>query len=76
MCLFMYYSLRYVTICLFIYCSLGHVTIYLFIYCSLSLVTMCLLAPPAERERSFSNADSSVVVRRRPSSASTFHLKY
>ena len=36
------------------------------------------LAPPAERQRSFSNADSSVVVRpssvRRPSS--TFHLKY
>ena len=32
------------------------------------------LAPPAERQRSFSNADSSVV-RRRPSS-STFHLKY
>ena len=43
------------------------------------------LAPPAERQRSFSNADSSVVRprprrRRRPSSSSsstsTFHLKY
>ena len=37
------------------------------------------LALPAERQRSFSNADSSVV-RRRPSlsssSSSTFHLKY
>ena len=42
------------------------------------------LAPPAERQRSFSNADSSVVrrrpsssvvVRRRPSSSSTFQLK-
>ena len=33
------------------------------------------LAPPAERQRSFSNADSSVVVVRRLSS-STFHLKY
>ena len=28
------------------------------------------LAPPAERQRSFSNADSSIVVRRRPSSSS------
>ena len=28
-----------------------------------------LLAPPAGRQRSFSNADSSVVVRRRPSSS-------
>ena len=37
------------------------------------------LAPPAERQRSFSNADSSVVRRRRrpsSSSSSTFHLKY
>ena len=38
------------------------------------------LAPPAERPRSFSNADSSVVRRRRrrrpSSSSSTFHLKY
>ena len=33
---------------------------------------MPFLAPPAERQRSFSNADSSVV--RRPSS-STFHFK-
>ena len=29
------------------------------------------LAPPAERQRSFSNADSSVVRRRRPSSSSS-----
>ena len=29
---------------------------------------LCFLAPPAERQRSFSNADSSVVRRRRPSS--------
>ena len=33
------------------------------------------LAPPAERQRSFSNADSSVVRRRPPSSSSTFHIK-
>ena len=36
------------------------------------LVSSGFLAPPAERQRSFSNADLSVVVRR-PSS--TFHLK-
>ena len=34
-----------------------------------------LLAPPAEWQRSFSNADLSVVVHRRPSSSSTFHFK-
>ena len=34
-----------------------------------------LLAPPAERQRSFFNADSSVV-RPPSSSSSTFHLKY
>ena len=35
-----------------------------------------LLAPPDERQRNFSNADSSVVVRRRPSSSSVVGINF
>ena len=49
-----------------------------FIWCAANLSLFDFLAPPAERQRSFSNADSSVVRRRRPSvsrPSSTFQLK-
>ena len=58
-----------------IYCGPGF-TVYIVVRVLLYILWSGFLAPPAERQRSFSNADSSVVVRRRrPSSVVNFSIK-